>query len=180
MREYHFKHGSYPLADTKNFQEFYDGWFEGCGVYENVLEMTEKITYLQSRYVDNVVKKMNGEDVEGQMDPIDKQIFMISHDIWGLKDDGHGVVNNDNVDENFGVNDLEDFKESFNQESDGDQRLVKVFNLSPTTTLLSSQRQPSRRHRHHRRSIKLDIGKLKLACLSKIGKDPNSILKFSI
>nr|GEW83712.1 hypothetical protein [Tanacetum cinerariifolium] len=71
-------------------------------VYENVLEMTEKITYLQSRYVDNVVKKMNGEDVEGQMDPIDKQIFDISHDIWGLKDDGHGVVNNNNVDENLG------------------------------------------------------------------------------
>nr|GEU99977.1 hypothetical protein [Tanacetum cinerariifolium] len=121
MRDYHFKHGSYPFSESKKLQEFYDGWFEGCGVYENVLEMTKKITYLQARYVDNQVKKMSGEDVEGQMDPIDKQIFNISHDIWGLKDDGHGVVNNDNVDDNFGVNDLEDSKESFNQESDGDQ-----------------------------------------------------------
>lgn len=86
IQDYHEKRGSYPFGDLLKQREFYKKWIEGNGDYKDYIKMNEKMDELNGKFLRNLYRKSNGEDVESFMDDVDKEIFRISNIIWGKKE----------------------------------------------------------------------------------------------
>ncbi|CAH1429062.1 unnamed protein product [Lactuca virosa] len=90
--DFYHKTQTYPDADLDNLIKFYLQWIQGrVEAYADEFEVGKKIDELNFRFFKKIGKKLNGEDVEGAMDPIDIEIFQLSNLIWGLEDDHGGM-----------------------------------------------------------------------------------------
>ncbi|KAL7592491.1 hypothetical protein Lser_V15G31577 [Lactuca serriola] len=90
--DFYHKTQTYPDADLDNLIKFYLQWIQGrVEAYADEFEVGKKIDELNFRFFKKIGKKLNGEDVEGAMDPVDIKIFQLSNLIWGLENDHGGM-----------------------------------------------------------------------------------------
>lgn len=85
--DFYHKTGRFPYSDMDDQQDFFKNWVQERRFYRDDIDLNRKMDRLNTRFLMNMEKKSNGEDIEAKMDPTEIEIFQLSNRVWGREND---------------------------------------------------------------------------------------------
>ncbi|XP_024992492.1 probable transcription factor At2g01370 [Cynara cardunculus var. scolymus] len=90
--DFYHTNGRYPYPDSNDLQNFFINWVQERGFYRDAMDLNRKMESLNLRFLTNTEKKSNGEDIEANMDPTEREIFRLSNRVWGRENDDDAMM----------------------------------------------------------------------------------------